>query len=92
MNTAIKSETLINQLNWRYATKQHFDPTKKISDADYGPRFELALQLDAVERRLAAVEIHHRYRPAVPRKTFAASYGQAQTHRRFTSGRVRREK
>ena len=34
MNTAIKSETLINQLNWRYATKQ-FDPNRKISAPDW---------------------------------------------------------
>ena len=34
MNTAIKPEILINQLNWRYATKQ-FDPQRKISAADW---------------------------------------------------------
>lgn len=32
MSTSVKPETLINQLNWRYATKQ-FDPTRKISAA-----------------------------------------------------------
>lgn len=30
----VSSETLTRQLNWRYATKK-FDPTKKISDADW---------------------------------------------------------
>ena len=33
MNT-IKGEQLLNQLNWRYATKQ-FDPTRKISSQDW---------------------------------------------------------
>lgn len=30
----IKSETILEKLNWRYATKS-YDPTKKISDADW---------------------------------------------------------
>src|SRR5258708_12378453 len=42
-STAIKPEILINQLNWRYATKQ-FDPAKKISGADWAT-LETALQL-----------------------------------------------
>ncbi|HEX8312853.1 MAG TPA: NAD(P)H-dependent oxidoreductase [Chthoniobacteraceae bacterium] len=33
-DTTISSETLLQQLNWRYATKA-FDPTRKISAADW---------------------------------------------------------
>ena len=34
MNTTIHPEQLLNQLNWRYATKQ-FDPQRKISATDW---------------------------------------------------------
>ena len=34
MNPNISNETVLNQLRWRYATKQ-FDPTRKISDDDW---------------------------------------------------------
>lgn len=34
MTTPVSTDTLIAQLNWRYATKS-FDPTKKISDSDW---------------------------------------------------------
>jgi nitroreductase len=34
MNTAIQRESLIQQLNWRYATKQ-FDLHRKISPEDW---------------------------------------------------------
>lgn len=34
MTTTLTPEALLAQLNWRYATKA-FDPTKKISDADW---------------------------------------------------------
>src|SRR5689334_8049098 len=35
MNTKpVSHDTLLNQLRWRYATKQ-FDPTRKIADADW---------------------------------------------------------
>jgi nitroreductase len=33
-NTAAKSETIIERLNWRYAVKK-YDPAKKVSDADW---------------------------------------------------------
>lgn len=33
-NTSVSNETLLKQLEWRYAAKA-FDPTKKISDADW---------------------------------------------------------
>lgn len=33
-NTSVSNETLLKQLEWRYATKA-FDPTKKISDTDW---------------------------------------------------------
>src|SRR6267154_623261 len=76
MNTAIKSETLINQLNWRYATKQ-FDPTKKISDADWAT-LETALQLTPSSGGLQPWKFIVVTDPAVRAKLLPASYGQAQ--------------
>jgi nitroreductase len=42
MNTTIPAEQLLQQLRWRYATKQ-FDPTRKVSDADWAALEEAAL-------------------------------------------------
>jgi hypothetical protein len=42
MNATIKPETLIHQLNWRYATKL-FDPKRKFSAQDWAALEEALL-------------------------------------------------
>jgi len=54
----INSNQLLEQLNWRYATKQ-FDPKRKISAQDWAT-LGRSLVADAIKRRIAAVEIHRR--------------------------------
>src|SRR5271156_3016824 len=76
MSTAIKPELLINQLNWRYATKQ-FDPTKKISAADWAT-VETVLQLSPSSGGLQPWKFIVITDPAVRAKLLPASYGQAQ--------------
>jgi nitroreductase len=76
MNTAIKSETLINQLNWRYATKQ-FDPKRKISTQDWAT-LEEALSLTPSSGGLQPWKFIVVTDPAVRAKLLPASYGQAQ--------------
>ena len=76
MNTAIKSETLINQLNWRYATKQ-FDPNRKISASDW-TTLEEALRLTPSSGGLQPWKFIVITDPALRAKLRPVSYGQAQ--------------
>jgi nitroreductase len=76
ISTTINPETLINQLNWRYATKQ-FDPAKKISAPDWAT-LETALQLTPSSGGLQPWKFIVVTDPAVRAKLLPASYGQAQ--------------
>ena len=76
MSTTIKSETLINQLNWRYATKQ-FDPQRKISAQDWAT-LEQALLLSPSSGGLQPWKFIVVTDPAVRAKLTPASYGQPQ--------------
>jgi hypothetical protein len=62
--SAVNSDQLLAQLNWRYATKE-FDRSRKISAPDWAA-LEEALLLTASSRRAATMEIHcdHGCRPA----------------------------
>src|ERR1700678_331380 len=76
MSTTIKPETLIDQLNWRYATKQ-FDPKRKISAADWAT-LEEALLLTPSSGGLQPWNFILVTDPAVRAKLAPASYGQSQ--------------
>ena len=76
MNTAIKPEILINQLNWRYATKQ-FDPARKIRASDW-TTLEEALRLTPSSGGLQPWKFIVVTDPAMRAKLRAASYGQPQ--------------
>ena len=74
--SAIKAEQLLEQLNWRYATKQ-FDPQRKISAADWST-LESALQLSPSSGGLQPWKFIVVTDPAIRAKLQPASYGQAQ--------------
>ncbi|HEY1662325.1 MAG TPA: NAD(P)H-dependent oxidoreductase [Verrucomicrobiae bacterium] len=76
MNTSITPETLIHQLNWRYATKQ-FDPNKKINSQDWAT-LEEALLLTPSSGGLQPWKFIVVTDPVVRAKLKPASYGQAQ--------------
>ncbi len=76
MSTTIKPETLIGQLNWRYATKQ-FDPKRKISAQDWAT-LEEALLLTPSSGGLQPWKFIVVTDPAIRAKLRPASYGQAQ--------------
>jgi nitroreductase len=76
MSTTIKPETLIGQLNWRYATKQ-FDPSRKISASDWAT-LEEALRLSPSSGGLQPWKFVVVTDPAVRAKLRLASYGQPQ--------------
>jgi nitroreductase len=76
MNTHIKSEALLSQLNWRYATKQ-FDPKRKISPQDWSA-LEEALLLTPSSGGLQPWKFIVVTDPAVRARLRPASYGQAQ--------------
>jgi nitroreductase len=76
MNTHIDAQTLIHQLNWRYATKQ-FDPDRKISPKDWAT-VEDALTLSASSAGLQPWKFLVITDPATRAKLKPASYGQAQ--------------
>jgi nitroreductase len=76
MSITIKPETLISQLNWRYATKQ-FDPNRKISTADWAT-LEEALRLTPSSGGLQPWKFVVVTDPVVRAKLRPASYGQAQ--------------
>jgi nitroreductase len=72
----IDSKQLLGQLNWRYATKQ-FDPTKKISAADWAT-IEEALLLTPSSGGVQPWKFIVVTEPAMRAKLRPASYGQAQ--------------
>jgi len=72
----INQQQLIDQLNWRYATKQ-FDPNKKISAKDWAA-IEEALLLTPSSGGLQPWKFIVVTDPAVRTKLLPASYGQAQ--------------
>src|SRR5271154_7434171 len=74
--STINSKQLLEQLNWRYATKE-FDPTKKISAADWAT-LETVLQLSPSSGGLQPWKFIIVTDPAVRAKLLPASYGQAQ--------------
>src|SRR5271155_1221393 len=74
--STINSKQLLEQLNWRYATKD-FDPTKKISAADWAT-LETALRLTPSSGGLQPWKFVVVTDPAVRVKLRPASYGQAQ--------------
>ena len=76
MSATIKPETLINQLNWRYATKQ-FDPKRKISAQEWAS-LEEALLLTPSSGGLQPWKFIVVTDPAARAKLTPASYGQAQ--------------
>lgn len=75
MNPITRSQ-LIDQLNWRYATKQ-FDPTKKISAQDWAA-LEEALVLTPSSIGLQPWTFFVIDDPAVRARLLLASYGQPQ--------------
>jgi nitroreductase len=74
--SAINSKQLLEQLNWRYATKQ-FDPNRKISAADWAT-LEDALTLTASSGGLQPLKFIVVTDPAMRAKLSPASYGQPQ--------------
>jgi nitroreductase len=72
----INSNQLLEQLNWRYATKQ-FDPNRKINDADWAT-LETALQLSPSSGGLQPWKFIVVTDPAARAKLRPASYGQPQ--------------
>jgi nitroreductase len=74
--SAIKAEQLLEQLNWRYATKQ-FDPQRKISAADWAT-VESALQLSPSSGGLQPWKFIVVTDPAIRTKLLPATYGQPQ--------------
>ncbi|HTR43143.1 MAG TPA: NAD(P)H-dependent oxidoreductase [Pseudomonadales bacterium] len=73
---AINSQQLLEQLNWRYATKL-FDPNRKISAADW-TTLEEALTLSPSSGGLQPWKFFVVTDPAVRAKLLPASYGQKQ--------------
>jgi nitroreductase len=72
----INSNQLLEQLNWRYATKQ-FDPSRKISASDW-TTLEEALRLTPSSGGLQPWKFIVVTDPAVRAKLRPASYGQPQ--------------
>jgi nitroreductase len=72
----INQKQLLDQLNWRYATKQ-FDPNKKISARDWAV-LEEALLLTPSSGGLQPWKFIVVTDPAVRAKLLPASYGQSQ--------------
>ncbi len=74
--STINSKQLLEQLNWRYATKQ-FDPNRKISAADWAT-IEDALTLSPSSGGLQPLKFIVVTDPAMRAKLSPASYGQRQ--------------
>ena len=72
----VSNETLLQQLRWRYATKM-FDPTKKISDADWAA-LEHALILTPTSYGFQPYRFVVVADPAVREKLLPLSWGQRQ--------------
>ena len=76
MNATIQRESLIQQLNWRYATKQ-FDPQRKISPEDWAA-LEEALVLTPSSFGLQPWKFIVVTDPATREKLVPVSWGQRQ--------------
>ena len=77
MNTrTVSNDTLLAQLNWRYATKK-FDPAKKISDSDWAA-LEQALILTPTSYGLQPYKFLILTDPALRARLVPASWGQTQ--------------
>ncbi|MBM3837761.1 MAG: NAD(P)H-dependent oxidoreductase [Verrucomicrobia bacterium] len=76
MNTTIQRETLLHQLNWRYATKQ-FDPQRKISPGDWAT-LEEALVLTPSSFGLQPWKFIVITDPAIRERLLPVSWGQRQ--------------
>src|SRR5688572_30115184 len=76
MNPNISNETVLNQLRWRYATKQ-FDPTQKISAEDWSA-LEQALVLTPSSFGLQPWQFIVVTDQATKEKLVPASWGQRQ--------------
>ena len=77
MNTpTISNETLLTQLNWRYATKK-FDPAKKIPDSAWAA-LEQALILTPTSYGLQPYKFLILTDPALRARLVPASWGQTQ--------------
>lgn len=74
--TSVPSETLLAQLQWRYATKK-FDPARKISAADW-QTLERALVLSPSSYGLQPYRFYVIDDPAVREKLSVAARGQRQ--------------
>jgi nitroreductase len=74
--STINSKQLLEQLNWRYATKQ-FDPNRKISAADWNT-LEEVLRLSPSSSGLQPWRFIIVTDPAMRAKLLPASYGQRQ--------------
>jgi nitroreductase len=74
--TMISREQLLEQLNWRYATKQ-FDPARKISDADWNA-LEQALILTPSSYGLQPWQFIVITNPEIREKLVPVSWGQRQ--------------
>lgn len=74
--STLNSQQLLQQLNWRYATKQ-FDPNRKISAQDWAA-LEQALVLSPSSGGLQPWRFVVVNDPALRAKLRAAGYGQAQ--------------
>ena len=76
MSHPISSETLLHALHWRYATK-HFDPARKIPDADWHP-LEQALILSPSSVGLQPWKFIVVTDPAMKARLRPAAWDQAQ--------------
>ncbi len=72
----IPNDTLLAQLNWRYATKK-FDPAKKIADADWAA-LEQALILTPTSYGMQPYKFVVLTDPALRAELVPASWGQTQ--------------
>jgi len=72
----VSNDTLLAQLNWRYATKK-FDPAKKISDSDWAA-LEQALILTPTSYGLQPYKFLVLTDPALRAQLVPASWGQTQ--------------
>ena len=73
---AVSNDTLLAQLNWRYATKK-FDPAKKIPDSDWAA-LEQALILTPTSYGLQPYKFLILTDPALRVRLVSASWGQTQ--------------
>ena len=76
MNTTITAEQLLQQLRWRYATKQ-FDPTRKVSETDWAALEEATL-LAPSSFGLQPYQLLVVRDPALRKRLQLAAFNQAQ--------------